>query len=850
MANSTNLNNPETTTNAQIQGAGLVLPLTVNERDPNKLSTLFTPNSSILYSKYSPYPEGESGGFFGANQPYIVTNINDANKGINSTLKYAPFQPSATIDVVRVTKYSASNSGIKFLLKQVYLQGYQPFNETKIYNPLMPIQAATRVATFGILDRPLRHIEPNLGGVLGALGVKGVASAFGFNPPNPPPKGTAPGKGGGLGGVFQGPLDKPLSIINPGDGKGLTRGATATSAYSGQNYSYLSSPRRPGFLQSIGNYFKSSTLFGAFFTIGQPTGTTYKGDDQTYSLMINNKRIVSFNKSGDNTYGTLGVVQRFSPDDRDLEGTPTYDKYSRYVGQYNSSILKYSAQSLYIDINSYKLSEGVIFFGAGNKTYFSGIDVLNPGYEVSDILFLYNDYLTNNNYPTKLKSTRKIDSIVHDPYKNGYVIEDGGYIKDTGILDTQGKPVEKSPIITNQYKDYIDPNFTEISYPTKLTSLDNNLFRDNIYTREQLDQISHNPSGQGYDERYVIDPNGQTIGYENDSIDQQTKTPEGVIKKTFRSEYIIDTEGKYPTTFIKGENDFGTEQIDFANTQNQSLTEILKSNYTFVPPTELNKVRNIIDSDADVKKNTLSYLAKYRKYKSGQDLLDDIGGKGFAGVNQSDLINVLNVQTDTINFIDRDLIKFYFYDVYNQKYIPFRATVKGISERSVSSWDDFQYIGNADKVYNYKGFTRGLGFSFTTVAMSVKEMLPMWQRINYLMGLTKPANYKNGFIVPPLVMLTIGDIYNNQPIVINSISMTIPDNATWETISDSTNIFEYLNGRLTTNGDVTLAQFPREAEINIDANILEKEMPKVGVNNFGDAFNFGKFSYGLYVNNP
>ena len=72
MANSTNINNPETTTNAQIQGAGLVLPLSVNERNPNKISTLFTPNSSVLYSKYSPYPEGQSGGFFGANQPAAI----------------------------------------------------------------------------------------------------------------------------------------------------------------------------------------------------------------------------------------------------------------------------------------------------------------------------------------------------------------------------------------------------------------------------------------------------------------------------------------------------------------------------------------------------------------------------------------------------------------------------------------------------------------------------------------------------------------------------------------------------------------------------------------------------------
>jgi len=664
MANSTNINNPETTTNAQIQGAGLVLPAAVNERDPNKLSVLFTPNSSVLYSKYSPYPQGESGGIIGANQPYIVTNINDANKGINSTLKWAPLQPSAVIDVVRVTKYSASNPGIKFLLKQIYLQGYQPFNETKLYNPLMPIQATLRVASFGILDRPLRHIEPNLGGVLGILGLKGIAGAFGFNPPNPPPRGTAPGVGG-----------TPLSIINPGDGKGLTRGATATSAYSGQNYKYLSSPSKTGLLKNIGNFFKSSTLFGTFFAIGQPAGTIYKGDDQTYNLMINNKRIVSFDKRGVNTYDTLGAVQRFSTDNRDLEGTPTYNKYSRYVGQYNSAISKYSAESFSIDINSKKIGDGFSFIGAANKTYFAGINVLNPGFEVSDILFLFTDYLLNSNYPTK---------------------------------------------------------------------------------------------------------------FQDSSISSQTT---------------------------------------LANDQLQKLELILKSNYTFEPPTKLQDLQD---------QGQVPYIRTYKNYKNGKDLLDGPDGKGFAGVNQSDLINVLNVQSNTDAFIDKDLIKFYFYDIYNKKYIPFRATVKGISERSVSTWDDFQYIGNADKVYNYKGFTRGLGFSFTVVAMSVKELLPMWQRINYLMGLTKPANYKNGFIVPPLVMMTIGDIYKNQPIVINSINMTIPDNATWETVSDSTDTYEYLNGRLRSNIDMTLAQFPREADISIDANILEKEKPQTGLNNFGD----------------
>ena len=46
----------------------------------------------------------------------------------------------------------------------------------------------------------------------------------------------------------------------------------------------------------------------------------------------------------------------------------------------------------------------------------------------------------------------------------------------------------------------------------------------------------------------------------------------------------------------------------------------------------------------------------------------------------------------------------------------------------------------------------------------------------------------------------------------------------------------YLNGRLRSNIDMTLAQFPREADISIDANILEKEKPKTGCNNFGDFY--------------
>ena len=124
----------------------------------------------------------------------------------------------------------------------------------------------------------------------------------------------------------------------------------------------------------------------------------------------------------------------------------------------------------------------------------------------------------------------------------------------------------------------------------------------------------------------------------------------------------------------------------------------------------------------------------------------------------------------------------------------------------------------------------------------------MWQKINYLVGLTKPSNYTQGnqsssniyskFIIPPLVKFTVGDIYKNQPGVIKSVGLNIPDNCVWETLSEEyaqKNDWAYLNGKIQWEKSTgQYAQFPRECELNLSMDLLEKERPVVGGNNFGD----------------
>jgi hypothetical protein len=193
-----------------------------------------------------------------------------------------------------------------------------------------------------------------------------------------------------------------------------------------------------------------------------------------------------------------------------------------------------------------------------------------------------------------------------------------------------------------------------------------------------------------------------------------------------------------------------------------------------------------------------------------------------------------------------DLIAFFFYDVVNSKYIPFRATVKGLSEGNTAFWDELRFIGRADQLYSYNGFSRTLGFTFNVVISSVTELLPTWQKVNYIMSAVKPSNYTIGdnqsgvfsrFIVPPMFMVTIGDLYKFQPMVITSINLNVPDDAAWETLNENnSDEWSYLTNIIKSPSiGKNYAQLPREAEIAITCNLLEKERAVIGGSHFGHA---------------
>ena len=195
-----------------------------------------------------------------------------------------------------------------------------------------------------------------------------------------------------------------------------------------------------------------------------------------------------------------------------------------------------------------------------------------------------------------------------------------------------------------------------------------------------------------------------------------------------------------------------------------------------------------------------------------------------------------------------DLIGLYFYDVVNDKYVPFRAAIKGVAESANASWEEMPFIGRADKVYFYGGFNRNLTFNLHVVISSLAELAPTWQRINYMMTSYKPSNYTrkgsstggdlayDRFMVPPMFMLTMGDLYRDQPILIQSVTMTVPDDAAWETYNIENQGYQWsYMGNTIKAPDAQFGQVPREVELGFTAILLEKERAVVGGANFGHA---------------
>ncbi len=741
---------------------------------PGKISLLFNANSTNIYHDApTPWTNGSNPfGIIPNKQPFVYRYPDEAQNSffaklpdsVKTVANAVNINQESIDDLYRVSKFLLTSDGVLFNIKQVAIQRLQPFDETRLYNPLSPIETTVQPLTLGLGDAPTRHIE---GGILGL--VNSVTSTVGIN---------------FLGNTYQTPNStvgsSALSTFNSGQGKGLVRGGDATSGYSRLSAIWQPSQAAGSFLGGLANTLLSSAISFLGTTPKQPTGTQVRADEGTYTMMALSSRLTP----NQLWYPTAQTRVDLPPKSNSL---------LNQISTISSRVLNIIANPLSLAGDALS---GLLSKGPRGGT-FSRIKIIPT--PTGPIYKLSSTGVTGNSINGK---------------STGYNIQDGYKYGNSVGLAPDGEFVNSDMLV--QYSYYLQEN---LDYPSKLSDASSDTVKN---LNNNLKQVVSKIGKSGvYSVNLTQDTPllhaglpGSEVGYNN--LNSETDPTTGYSPR-IQNKYGVGAQ------YL---SEVGTGPVNFNDTK---------------PTDNIFSTKNLrfATSFASDGINLLPVLKGDRSIPNSYALQDMYGGWK-TWVPERD-----------------DLIAFYFYDVVNNKYIPFRATVKGISEGNTAYWDELRFIGRADQLYSYNGFSRTLSFTFNVVINSLTELLPTYKKINYMGGVVKPSNYTKSdtfggrfsqFIVPPMFMVTIGDLYKYQPMVITSLNINIPDDAAWETQNElnTEQGWSYLNGIIKSPG-TDYAQLPREFEIAVTANLLEKERAIVGAAHFGHAPHTDDYTDGTFL---
>ena len=142
-----------------------------------------------------------------------------------------------------------------------------------------------------------------------------------------------------------------------------------------------------------------------------------------------------------------------------------------------------------------------------------------------------------------------------------------------------------------------------------------------------------------------------------------------------------------------------------------------------------------------------------------------------------------NAHTPDETESSRDLIKFNFQILTPEDttFLYFRAFLTELSDSYTGAWDTTKYLGRAEDLYTYQGFSRSMNIGFNIAAATRKEMKPLYRKMAALASVTAPTYGGDGkFMRGTIAKVTVGDYIYEVPGIIESVNYTWNTDYNWE----------------------------------------------------------------------
>lgn len=324
---------------------------------------------------------------------------------------------------------------------------------------------------------------------------------------------------------------------------------------------------------------------------------------------------------------------------------------------------------------------------------------------------------------------------------------------------------------------------------------------------------------------------------------------------------------------------YSDEGLDFSKNPNLKEYNIASYSYDQLASEKRsefdNKIRedfrkNLNNKPNSVISDSLSYINKNIEERvslgnPGQkgNRKNYVKGKEVSGkVVIADKINAMQIyqsNTHTQNEIKNDLCDFRISIIdpneaeigesFAKTYLHFRAFIDSFQDNMDAQWEGEKYMGRGENFYRYNGFDRTIQMAFTTAAQSKGELMPMYQKLNYLQSAMTPNYTKEGYYFGNLVKMRVGGYLYEVPGIISSLSYTVPESAPWEiAISNE----ETTDGNTSTDPspsftDKTTQVMPHIMNVSLTFKPIHRFAPRLQQNTYGNNTVVEKFGNEQFI---
>lgn len=323
------------------------------------------------------------------------------------------------------------------------------------------------------------------------------------------------------------------------------------------------------------------------------------------------------------------------------------------------------------------------------------------------------------------------------------------------------------------------------------------------YTKRDTDPLEPIGVSKVYDSymssKILEDINGLSLGiFRSTNADLKSSPNKYFHTRTTDNVYSFSL-GKWGTVITNNEYLFTQQEIiattPFSGNAINSITDFRKVIRQRIKDDETSKIlaQTILSNSPDYDSKNIELRINLgdpgnKTNKNITSYTSGSNGNGAASVGSYDKITSLPLYRS--NSVDttkptNDLVKFRIAAIDNddpsQKvFIHFRAFLGPISDNFNSDFNSVRYPGRGEEFFTYEGFSRKVSLSFMVAAQSKSELIPMYKKLNYLSSQVMPDYSKFGYMRGPMIQLTIGGYFYEQPGILTNLVYDITDETTWE----------------------------------------------------------------------